>query len=364
MTVAHGGNVYEISSRLGCSPDAILDYSASINPLGPPPGLLDRFVSSFHRLQHYPDIGNRLLIDAIARFHHVPENLVAVGNGSTELIYWLPKALGIKTAAIVLPTFGEYRKAFESQGIRMEKIFSRRERDFQPTVEQLESVCGSSSPEALLFTHPGSPSGTLLDPSVIEWVGDKSREPGGPICIIDEVFVDFCEDHSLKGLLVDPTRRLVIIRSMTKFYGVPGLRLGYLLTSEDIAKKMRDSLPPWSVNSLAQVAGVHCFEQKRYQAETLEAVAAERERLKSELRELGRLRVFPGVANYLLVGMDESLPPAAALRDELIDRDRILIRDCSSFEGLGDRCFRLAVRLPEQNRRLMAGITRWMKCCP
>ncbi len=359
MTLAHGGNVYEISSRLGCSPDSILDYSASINPLGPPSGLLDEFVSSFHRLQHYPDIGNRLLIDSIARFHDVPADCVVVGNGSTELIYWLPKVLGIRSAAVALPTFSEYRKAFELEGIELEKLFTSREQGFQPTVEQLESVCRAASPEAVLLTHPGSPSGMLLDSSVVDWIAGKG--PGGPVCIIDEVFVDFCERCSLKSLLAGPADRLVIIRSMTKFYGLPGLRIGYLLASEDIARKMRDSLPPWSVNTLAQIAGAYCFERKDYQAKTLEVVGAERERMKRGLEELGLLRVFPGVANYLLVEMDEKLPSVTALRNDLLDRDRILIRDCSSFEGLGDHYFRLAVRMPEQNERLMAGITRWMK---
>src|SRR5512146_897865 len=106
MTLIHGGNVYELASRTGCSPDDILDFSASINPLGPPPGLSELMTRHFHRLQHYPDINNRLLTRSLSELHGIAPESVAVGNGSTELIYWLPKALGVGNALAVLPTFG------------------------------------------------------------------------------------------------------------------------------------------------------------------------------------------------------------------------------------------------------------------
>jgi len=359
MSFAHGGNVYEIASRLGCSPDAILDYSASINPLGPPPGLADEFDTYFHRLQHYPDIGNKALLTALADFHGVPSSRIVVGNGSTELIYWLPKVLGIREAAVVLPTFSEYRKAFELQGVRMHKLFTTPEARFQPTVEQLDTLCRKASPKAILFTHPGSPSGAALPPSVRDWIIDKTGSGDGMYCIVDEVFVDFCENESLKGFLSE-ARRLVLIRSMTKFYGIPGLRLGYLLTCGEVAGRMHNALPPWSVNTLAQIAGEYSLRQTAYREETLRLVERERERMSKTLDSLKGLRTLPGRANYLLVELDEKLPPAEVLQRDLLDSNRILIRDCSTFEGLSDHYIRLAIRLPEQNERLIEGLESWV----
>ncbi|ABK17424.1 threonine-phosphate decarboxylase CobD [Syntrophobacter fumaroxidans] len=359
MTLAHGGNVYEISARLGCSPDAILDYSASINPLGPPAGLLDEFTSHYHRLQHYPDIGNRALIEAIAGYHSVSPSRVVVGNGSTELIYWLPRVLGVRRGVVVLPTFSEYQKAFELNGVELQKLVTSSANGFQPSVEQLEHVWEESLPETILFTHPGSPAGTLLDVSVRDWIRNKCRDDG-PICILDEAFVDFCEEESLKGLL-EASENLVIIRSVTKFYGLPGIRLGYLLTSEDTARKMRGTLPPWSVNTYAQIAGTYCFTRSGYREETLRVVESGRRSVKEALEAAGRLKVFPGKANYLLVEMDARLPPAHVLQKDLLASDRILIRDCRSFEGLGDHHFRVAIRRPEQNQRLIDGICGWLK---
>jgi threonine-phosphate decarboxylase len=359
MTILHGGNIYEIASRLGCAPEEVLDYSASINPLGPPPGLTDLLTHTFHRLQHYPDIQNRVLLEAISRQHGVHSDQVVVGNGSTELIYWLPKVLGIRKALIILPTFGEYQKAFELQGVQLARLITSPDENFQPAVEQLEELFNKFSPEAILFTHPGSPAGTLLPHAVREWLAEKSKSQK-VFCIVDEVFIDFCEEESLKGLLED-SDDLVIIRSMTKFYGLPGLRLGYLLTSEHLAASMRRFLPPWSVNTYAQAAGPYCFDQQEYREKTLELIARERDSMIDCLQALEGCRVFPGEANYLLLELGKDLPPASRLQQDLLTSERILIRDCHSFEGLDDHYVRFAIRLPEQNRRLLEALVRWVK---
>jgi threonine-phosphate decarboxylase len=359
MSVVHGGNVYEIAAQLKCSPDAVLDYSASINPLGPPAGLVEEFNQYFHRLQHYPDIHNRSLRNALADFHGLDPAHIVVGNGSTELIYWLPKVMGIRKALIVLPTFGEYQKAFVLQDVQLAKLVTTAEHDFQPTPDRLEALVAEVQPEAVLLTNPGSPSGALLSPQVRDWVVEKSRQ-SNMLCLVDEVFVDFCEDASLKRHLAEDTAGLVLIRSMTKFYGVPGLRLGYLLTSAALAERMERFLPPWSVNTLAQIAGTYCLRQSSYQRETLDLVGREREKMASRLNALPGCRVFPGEANYLLVELTADLPPASVLQEHLLG-ERILIRDCSSFEGLGDHHVRFAVRQAEANERLLEAVAAWLE---
>lgn len=353
MTLVHGGNIYEFASRAGCSPDDILDFSASINPLGPPPGLADHLARVFHRLQHYPDINNRLLTRALAKFHKIAPDRIAVGNGSTELIYWLPRALGVQRALVVQPTFGEYGKAFELHGTPLQKLICGPENGFQPRLEELRAAVEKGSPEAVLLTHPGSPGGSLLDRDLRGWIAEKSRED--IVFVIDEVFVDFCEEQSLKELTEGPSN-LAIVRSLTKFYGLPGLRIGYLIASRRIADRVRHFVPPWSVNTLAQSAGVYCLEQEEYRSRTLELVAGERRRLAARLAGIKGLRVFPAEANYLLVELDRDLPPAGRLKRDLFDSDRILIRDCGSFEGLDEWYFRVAVRLPDQNERLAGAL--------
>lgn len=356
MAFGHGGNIYEVAEGMGIAPEAVVDFSASINPLGPPPGLLDRFSRYFHRLQHYPDIHNRVLIDAIARLHGQDRRRIVVGNGSTELIHALPRALRVRRALIVLPTFSEYARAFASQQVELIKLFAAAETCFQPTVEQLADACAAFRPDAVLLTQPGSPSGTALPAAVRSWLGQQGRA-GRFYLIIDEAFADFCEEESLKGLL-EESERLLIVRSMTKFYGIPGLRLGYLLTHPAIAEQVRRQLPPWSLNAYAQIAGVYCLEQRQYREESLAFMARERTEFSAALARLDGFRVYPSKANYVLAELAASLPTAARLRYDLLAAEHILIRDCSSFEGMGERHARFAVRLPRENRRLLAALAR------
>ena len=227
MSIVHGGNIYELSALAGCPPEEILDFSASINPLGPPPGLEAELSGCFRLLESYPDIHCDVLIRAISEFHDIDPACIVVANGSTELIYWLPRALGVGRALAVLPAFGESVKAFELHGTRVEKLLPSPEECFQPRVEALEAALLGEAFEALLLTHPSSPSGSLLGAEAIDWVVGKSGGPG-PFLLVDEVFVDFCEEASLKRFVED-ARNLVLIRSFTKFYGLPGLRIGYLL---------------------------------------------------------------------------------------------------------------------------------------
>jgi threonine-phosphate decarboxylase len=358
MTFPHGGNVYEIAHQLRCSPDDILDFSASINPLGPPPGLWDEFREGFPLLQHYPDISNRAFTEALAEFHGVPPDRIVVGNGSTELIYWLARALEFRKAVVAVPTFSEYERAFEREGVQLHRVRSVEENHFQPALQDLSNGVAEAAPEAVLLTHPGSPSGALLEPEVRQWVAEACRAEGWT-GIIDEAFVDFCEQESFKTLLSESTP-LVLIRSMTKFYAIPGLRLGYLLTNPGLARRIRQFIPPWSVNTFAQIAGVFCARQESYRTRTVELVTRERGFLAAEMMDLKLGISLPGVANYLLVRIDDRLPGAVRLQQDMLRRHKILVRDCSNFEGLNERYFRIAVRLPQENRRLLAALRQWV----
>ncbi len=359
MTSPHGGNVYEIAHQLRCSPDDLLDFSASINPLGPPPGLWDAFRDGFPLLQHYPDISNRAFTEALSEFHGVSPERIVVGNGSTELIYWLARALKLQKAVVAVPTFSEYQRAFEREGVRLHRVRSLEEARFQPTLEDLRAAVAEVAPEAVLLTHPGSPSGVLMELEVRQWVAEACQAEGWT-GIIDEAFVDFCEEESLKASLGE-SPPLVLIRSMTKFYAIPGLRLGYLLTNSALARRIRQFIPPWSVNTFAQMAGVFCMRQESYRTRTVDLVKREREFLGSGIAELKLGTALPGVANYLLVRIDDRFPGVATLQQDLLRRDKILIRDCSNFDGLDERYFRIAVRLPQENRRLLAALGQWVE---
>ncbi|SFM59365.1 pyridoxal phosphate-dependent aminotransferase [Thermodesulforhabdus norvegica] len=347
-TASHGGNVYEICRNYGWSIDEIVDLSASINPLGPPEGLKEYLLSRFGEIVHYPDIHNLELIRALAEYHGLPESVFAVGNGSTELLFWLPFALNWRRVAVVLPVFGEYLRSLENAGVIIRKLRTAWETGFQPTVEQLDALVHASNPDVVILTNPGSPSGTLLSGEVLDYIKWSVRKRQN-FWLIDEVFVDFCEENSLKELAArEPF--LMVIRSLTKFFSLPGLRIGYIVAGADIINKLRLFVPPWSVNIFAQHAAVFCLKDRSFVDKTLSFFDREKKRVKEKLLEIRGIESSPFAANYVLIRLKEEIPlNSTELREQMLLRHRILIRDCRNFEGLSDRYVRIALGLSSTN---------------
>jgi len=345
---AHGGNIYEVSRILGCQPEDIIDLSASINPLGPPDGLKDIICGSFNLVRHYPDIENRELIKAIAEHSSVQEDCIVVGNGSTEILYWIPYALDLKRAVVIVPTFSEYIRSLENKGVMARMLVTSWEHGFQPTEYQLEAAIDSSHPDAVFLTNPGSPSGVPLSHEVREFVKTRARK-GDFLWIIDEVFADFCEEFSLLEL-VKTLPNILIIRSLTKFYSLPGLRLGYAIAHPSICQKLRSFIPPWSVNAIAQKAGVYCMSQSDFRKKTLEFFSLERSRVFQAIRTIPSVSFLESLANYVLIRLEKTCPTSAPeIQATLINRNRILVRNCENFKGLSNRFIRVAIASPEVN---------------
>lgn len=344
----HGGTVFAIARSLGIPPEEMLDFSANINPLGPAPGVREAVCSSFHRNLHYPDRGCVELRRALAGFHGIDVGSIVVANGSTELIYLLPRLLPGKRGLIVAPAFSEYTRALEREGWGTDYLILSAADGFTLSLDTLAARLAEGC-DLLFLCNPANPTGTLLPLPMIEEIHRLCRN-SGTFLILDEAFMDFHEEESAKRMLCGSGGGIVL-RSMTKFYAIPGLRLGYALGAEDVIRRCSEFLEPWSVNTPAQIAGVASLADPGYRERTIRYVTAERDALAAGLASLPGLQPFPSAANYLLVEMDNGLT-AAALRDRLL-AGRIIIRDCSNFEGLDGRFFRVAVRTGEENSRLL-----------
>ncbi len=344
----HGGNIYEVAELIGCNPDEIIDLSASINPLGPPEGLKELLAENFQAIVHYPDIRNKALIGAIAKYHDIEEDFITVGNGSTELIYWLPRIIEWEKVAIVLPTFSEYLKALENtKGVRVRILTTSWEKGFQPTVYQLETLIEASQPEAIFITNPGSPSGVPVSKEVYDFI-DYASKKYELFWVIDEVFVDFCESFSLLPLALNSSR-VIILRSLTKFYSLPGLRLGYMVGNPSVVKKIRSLMPPWSVNVFSQLAGVFCLEADWFRERSLKFFKEERERVFGKLSKISSLEFLESHTNYILIKLKNI--KSKELQERMIRNHKILVRDCSNFRGLHGSFIRVAILTEELNDR-------------
>jgi len=344
----HGGNVFTVARTLGVPPSQILDYSASINPLGMSPAVRNSLISSLDNLIHYPDAGHKELKQALAKYHDLPEVHFTIANGSTELIYNLPAMLPGSKALIISPSFSEYLRALHQHHWEAEHFILTPESNFSIDTEKLELALAGGV-DALFICNPGNPSGTLYPQQTIEKIY-RLCLAAGTCMILDEAFMDFCEDASAKQMIIR-SDNAIILRSMTKFFGIPGLRLGYAISNASLAERLDSMGGPWSVNSMAQAAGTAALQDVKHNQKTLEVIRQERSSLFEHLGQFLQLKLYPSSTNYILLEIRNGMS-SKELKERLLPQ-RILIRDCASFEGLTGNFFRIAVRTGEENKRLL-----------
>jgi threonine-phosphate decarboxylase len=352
-TPPHGGDVYLLARTLGINLTDLVDYSANINPLGFPPGLPGAIQEALKEIVHYPDRNCFALRQDLAAYHHLTPEEILVGNGSTELIYLAARALKPQRGLIVTPAFSEYEHALKVARVTMA---------FQGTSEAhnftLHEVFEAQAGDLVFLAHPASPSGGLLTPELFQAVAAR-LDAAGAYLLLDEAFVDFVEETSFKSYL-GRFPRLIIMRSFTKFFGIPGMRLGCLLAAPELVARLAEEQEPWSVNTMAQVMGRACLADQDYIAQTRALIKGEREFLVKGLAALPGLTTFSSVVNYLLVKLTQPGWTAARLQQQMLTH-RIVIRDASNFRGLDERFFRIAVRGREENTRLLTALEECLK---
>ncbi|HIJ82254.1 MAG TPA: threonine-phosphate decarboxylase [Desulfuromonadales bacterium] len=352
----HGGNIFTVARTLGVTPAELLDFSASINPLGMSPLVRTALVRSLDTLVHYPDSSHVEFKQALAEYHSLPARNFTIANGSTELIYNMPPLLSGKKALIISPSFSEYVRALNQHGWEAEHFVLTPESNFSIDMDMLERVL-EGGVDALFFCNPGNPSGSLYPLNVIEQIYTLCLS-AGTFLILDEAFMDFCGEGSAKQMLV-ACDKAIILRSMTKYFSIPGLRLGYAICNESFAERMELMGGPWSVNTLALVAGVAALHDTAHNRRTLEFVRQERTKLYELLGQFSQLKLYPSTANYLLLEIMNN-QTSSEIKEKLL-LHRILIRNCASFTGLTDKFFRIAVRTDEENMLLIEKLGRILK---
>ena len=353
----HGGNVHAAARELRRSIPSILDFSASINPLGPSPKALRVLAAAAQFVQHYPDPDCVSLKRAIARRWRIPSDRIVVGNGCTELIDLLPRVLSLRSAMIVGPTYVEYASAVSHAGGRITMALAKKEEEYRPPLEQVVRRVsthrkGGAGIDSIVLCHPNSPTGRSSRQEDLHALF-AAAESAGVWVVVDESFIEYCgaltcvpHQHSYS--------RLIILRSFTKFYGLPGLRIGYSVSSPAVAALLRRHQPPWSVNALAQRAAEAAMKDAAHARRCLAYVERERARMAAQLSSFDGLTVIPSCANFLLIELPK-LFRASAVGAEL-RRHGMLVRDCSALEGCTVRMIRIAVRTKRDNNRLLAAL--------
>ncbi len=351
----HGGEVWEVMERNDLRMEEILDFSANINPLGPPLSALESIKRNLWRIPYYPDSDSTALREAIAKYlGDINKDNVVVGNGSTELIHLFAEVFIERgdIALIPAPTFGEYENAVRKMGGTTKHI--RLDRDFQIDLDDfLDEMKGA---KIVFLCNPNNPTSLLMPRRSLLKILEKAFE-GDTLVFVDESFIEFVDEEKRFSLVDDVKNypNLFVLRSITKIFGLAGLRVGYGVTHSEIAKLLFRTKVPWNVNCLAQVAAIAALNDKEYLKMTWELIKSEREFLLNKLREINGFKVFQAHANFILVDIRNSGLTSAELKDRLL-KYNILIRDCSSFRGLDEYYIRIAVRTRRENERLIKAL--------
>ncbi|MDY6830865.1 MAG: aminotransferase class I/II-fold pyridoxal phosphate-dependent enzyme [Thermodesulfobacteriota bacterium] len=350
---AHGGNIFHLARRLGCDPSDILDMSSNVNPLGPPAGLIACLQAQMAAVVSLPDPDAVGICRRFASRHGLAPDQVVAGNGTTQLIDALPRALGFGRALVLGPAYADYAQACAMRNVPCGFLLAEEDNGFQHDPGTVAQKIHSAKPDAVFICNPNNPTGVLTDRQMIL---DLCHAHPAVLFVVDESYLPFVRGAEALSLIHNAaTDNLLVLNSMSKIFRVPGLRIGFAAGPARIIETLARHVPSWSVNTLAQAAVDwildHQSEVNRFMDDSVTLVEEERSFLIQQLAASGVVSLFPSVTSFLL-GVLSSGFTSADVCDALA-RDRILIRDCANFEGLSNRHIRISVKTREHNSLLV-----------
>ncbi len=347
----HGGDVRDAFERFGIPERAVVDFSVNTNPLGPPPEVLRIWQDARRIVERYPSAEGRKVVEFYSRRFAVAEECVVAGCGSMEFIYLLPQVIEPSSVTVLMPTFYNYSHALKVCGIEPEPLWLEPSKGFE--VEGVEFFSSLRECDMLWLCRPNNPTGTLVPKTVVLELLERLPRT---IVVVDETFIQFAEGFPEESLIPEIERyeNLVVLHSLTKFYGLAGLRVGALMSSPAVAERIRRAKPPWTVNTPAELAAERLTECGDYEKKTIRLVKEERRRLAERLKGLSGVRLFRSRANFFLARWQARRKLDHLLRELLLRG--IYIRDCRNFPALEDGYFRFAVKMPHENDALLSAL--------
>ena len=376
----HGGNIYKIFREKNIK--EILDYSSNINPYGIPESLKKRITENLEILERYPDPDYIELRQKLAHLNKVDISNIILGNGATEIIFLFMKVINPKKILIAAPTFGEYERATKAtervedsiilgnsnkkkddekssgkQKIEIE-YFELKESDyFKLNIHNLKNELEKKY-DLLIICNPNNPTGKFLKLSETEQILKECNKYNTKL-FIDEAFIDFLKDGMKESIIntKEDKQNLFVTRAFTKFFAIPGLRLGYgIYFDKNLEKEISEKKEPWSVNNIAEIAGLTVLDDTKYIEETLKWIAEEKTYVYEKLNEINGIKVYETEVNFITGKIDEKLFSEGLnvkiLREKMLEQG-ILIRDASNFKFLDERFFRLAIKDRKNNDRVI-----------
>jgi threonine-phosphate decarboxylase len=358
--VSHGGDIWGFSRKHNIPLEEVLEFSGPINFMGPPPKAVEAVKANARLIKFYPDPNPVEFREAIAEYvgHGVSADNILLGNGSIELIYMITEAMPQCFKAVIpVPSFSEYEKAALRVG--GEVTFVQLQPDFAMDHEKIKAAVTDDT-KIMCICNPHSPSGRLYTKHEVMELVDfcKKRDI---IFSIDENYIEFADEgdaNTVAGMVKDYDN-LFVIRSVTKFFGMAGLRFGYAVAATSLIEKLETVRQPWSMNGLVNTTTLAAFSDTEFIKSTKETINRNRAKLASDLASIEGLQVFQSTTNFLLVKLTDRKLTSTMLKERLA-KEKILVRDCCTFMGMDDSYIRVTVRSEKDNRTLVETIKKVM----
>ncbi|QQE79688.1 threonine-phosphate decarboxylase CobD [Alicyclobacillus sp. SO9] len=377
----HGGMIYHQAKQMGVHPTNVLDFSANINPLGPPVSVTTAIQRALPMIVHYPDSTQSEVKNTLADYFGLRSSHFLIGNGASEIIDLLFKALNPKRIVVFEPAFSEYKRAAKRHGIPVLQV------PLWKTQDNLWRVQGKSAPnptelynyemlkqslrrytlvlrtgDVVVLNIPHNPTGLCFHLDSWYLLAQEWMQQGVRV-IVDESFLDFLSDETRYTAIPKATdsESLFVVRSATKFYAIPGLRFGFAIGSSTLFQKIERYRDGWSVNQLAQVAASAAYKDREFQRQTHQWLETERAHVVRLWEAHPKLTLYMGKVNFFLLHFKNT--ELGSQVEEFLRTRNIMIRNCRNFEGLGASFYRVAIRTHNENEILYKAITDYLDGC-
>lgn len=358
MSVNHGANLYDLSIKFGFSKEEFMDFSSNINPLGSSNLAKEYIINNMDMVSIYPDPDYINLKKSISTYCNCNDNNIILGSGATELISAFITTVNPSKALLISPAYSEYEKELKKINCNITKYYSKDEGDFKINVKNLIETINSENYELIIICNPNNPTGFTFSKNEIEEILKSTNA----FVMVDETYIEFTNTKLFSSTqLVDDYNNLFVIRGTSKFFSTPGIRLGYgLIGSTEIKNSINSNLDLWNINIFASSMGEIMFTDSYFIETTTDIMLRERDYLLKELSSINELKVYQSQGNFILCNIKTKRLTGKELRESLIPH-KIIIRDCSSFDGLDEYYFRVCILKPEENRILIDNLKNIFK---
>ena len=358
MIRGHGGNIHELADELGCRPSEITDMSSNMNPLGPPPGLVDHLKNHLEAINSLPEADAKSSIHAFAERYDIDPKRVLAGNGTTQFIYSLPPALRINRALIIGPTYSDYADACAMHGVPYNFLLAEGSKDFVPEFTDIDRHLNGI--DTAFICNSNNPTGVTIP---LDTLDALCRSRPGIRWIIDESYLPFADSGNSISMLFRYLPNVVVLSSLSKIFRIPGLRIGFLSGSEKTTQSLARYALPWNVNSLSQIAVdflmKNIAEVDLFIKDTNDFLAQERKSFQDALKRSSGADIYPSTTSFFLIKLPTDITAADICRH--FAQKRILLRDCSNFRGLSNRFIRISLKSSAINQQVAGMLLEYLE---